>query len=128
MTVIDQTADHVRTVLTDDSAGHDWWHVYRVWKMARQIGREEKVDLVVTELAALLHDIADWKFHGGDTSAGPRKAKDWFDSLAVDSAISAHVCQIIDLSCLPTPRFDFTDFPAKADGGKASHPWSRKGT
>ena len=93
--LIDRTAHHVRTVLAGDGTGHDWWHVYRVWKMARRIGQAEKADLLVVELAALLHDIADWKLHGGDLSVGPRMAKDWLDSLDLDSGISGHVCKII---------------------------------
>ena len=92
---IDQTASHVKTVLSGDGTGHDWWHVYRVWKMARRIGQAESADLLVVQLAALLHDIADWKLHDGDVSVGPRVAKDWLDSLGLDSGIVDHVCQII---------------------------------
>ena len=95
MRVIDQTADHIKTVLSGDGTGHDWWHVYRVWKMARRIGQAENADLLVVELAALLHDIADWKLHDGDSSVGPRMAKDWLDSLDLDPGITGQVCRII---------------------------------
>jgi uncharacterized protein len=57
--------------------------------------RAENADLLIVELAALLHDIADWKLHDGDLSVGPKRAKDWLDSLAVDSSIADHVCAII---------------------------------
>ena len=90
---IDRTANHVRTVLSGDGTGHDWWHVYRVWKMAQRIGRAEGADLLVVKLAALLHDIADWKLHDGDSTLGPKIAREWLDSL--DAHISDHVCQII---------------------------------
>jgi uncharacterized protein len=93
--LIDRTGDHVRRRLSGDGTGHDWWHVYRVWKMAQRIGRAENADLLVVELAALLHDIADWKLHGGDSSIGPKVARDWLDSLALDAGISEQVCQII---------------------------------
>ena len=93
--LIDRTTNHVKAILSDDGTGHDWWHVYRVWKMARRIGHAEKADLLIVELAALLHDIADWKLHGGDLSVGPKMAKDWLDSLGLDSRITGHVCQII---------------------------------
>jgi uncharacterized protein len=93
--LIARTAAHVRTVLSSDGTGHDWWHVYRVWKMAQRIGRAEGADLLVAELAALLHDIADWKLHDGDSTLGPRIAREWLDSLGLDSGISEHVCQII---------------------------------
>ena len=93
--LIDRTASHVKTVLSGDGTGHDWWHVHRVWKMAQRTGQAEKADLLVVELAALLHDIADWKLHDGDSMLGPRMAKDWLDSLGMEPSIVGHVCQII---------------------------------
>jgi uncharacterized protein len=93
--LITRTAAHVHTVLSGDGTGHDWWHVYRVWKMAERIGRAEGADLLVVELAALLHDIADWKLHDGDLSVGPKRAKEWLDSLGFDPAMSDHICRII---------------------------------
>jgi uncharacterized protein len=91
--LIDRTVNHVRTVLSGDGTGHDWWHVYRVWRTAQRIGQAEKADLLIVELAALLHDIADWKLHDGDSTVGPQMAKQWLNSL--DAHISEHVCQII---------------------------------
>ncbi len=93
--LIDRTANHVTAALSGDGTGHDWWHVYRVWKMAKRIGQAEKADLLVVELAALLHDIADWKLHGGDSTVGPRIAREWLDSLGVDGSVIEHVCPII---------------------------------
>jgi uncharacterized protein len=93
--LIDRTASHVRTVLAGDGTGHDWWHVYRVWRTAQRIGQAEKADLLVVELAALLHDIADWKLHAGDSAVGPQMAKDWLDSQGFDAGVTEHVCQII---------------------------------
>ncbi|HHH12419.1 MAG TPA: HD domain-containing protein, partial [Candidatus Moranbacteria bacterium] len=60
--IIERTAAFVRHQLRDAEAGHGWEHIKRVWKTAVYIGRAEKVDLFTTELGALLHDIADWKF------------------------------------------------------------------
>lgn len=93
--LIDRTASHVQTVLSGDGTGHDWWHVYRVWKMAQRIGQAEEADMLVVELAALLHDIADWKLHDGDASVGPAKAGEWLRSLDVDGNVVEHVCRII---------------------------------
>ena len=64
--VISQTVEHVQQTLAGDSSGHDWWHIDRVRRNAVQIATEENADLLIVELAALLHDIADWKFHDGD--------------------------------------------------------------
>jgi uncharacterized protein len=93
--IIDRTASHVRTVLSGDGTGHDWWHVYRVWKMAQRIGQAENADLLVVELAALLHDIADWKLHDGDSSVGPKMAREWLESLGPDPGIVNRVCHIV---------------------------------
>jgi uncharacterized protein len=92
---IHRTAVHVQQALSGDGTGHDWWHVYRVWKTAQRIGKEENADLLVVELAALLHDIADWKLNDGDSAVGPRMARDWLESQCVEAGISDHVCQII---------------------------------
>jgi len=94
--IIKQTVDHVRNKLENDPSGHDWWHVYRVWRMALRIAEEEKdVDVFVIQLAALLHDIADWKFHGGDDSLGPKVAREWLETLGVDEETISHVSEII---------------------------------
>jgi len=91
----ERTADHVKTKLSSEGSGHDWWHTYRVWKMAQRIGQGEGADLLVAELTALLHDIADWKAHGGDSTVGPQSARGWLVSLGVDQIVVEHVCQII---------------------------------
>jgi len=94
--VIKKTGEFVKIKLYGEGSGHDWWHTYRVWRMAKNIGREEKVDLFVVELAALLHDIADWKFQkNGNDSIGAMIAKEWLEKLNVDSEIISHVCDII---------------------------------
>ena len=105
--MIQRTAAHVQSVLAADAA-HDWHHIRRVWQMAVRIGREEAADLPVVELAALLHDIADWKFHGGDETAGPRAADAWLRQCEVPAGVREHVVRIIgDLSFkgagVPTP-------------------------
>lgn len=93
--IIVQTAEHIRLKLEGEGSGHDWWHVYRVWKNAIHIGKQEKADLFVIELAALLHDIADWKFHDGNEDIGPQLAREWLETLSVEESIIAHVCRII---------------------------------
>ncbi|MCU0494426.1 MAG: HD domain-containing protein [Chloroflexaceae bacterium] len=93
--IVQRTEAHVRATLAGDGTGHDWWHIERVRNNARAIARHEAVDPFVVELAALLHDIADWKFHGGDENAGPRAARQWLELLQVDDAIIGHVCEII---------------------------------
>ena len=93
--IVQQTKDYVRGQLEGEGTGHDWWHVHRVWQNAIYIAQQEKADLFVVQLAALLHDIADWKFHHGDDTVGPKLAKEWLKKLSVDEKIIAHVCDII---------------------------------
>jgi len=78
-----------------ESSGHDWWHIYRVWQTSLYIATHETVDSDVVQLAALLHDIGDWKFHAGDETVGPRLAREWLESLSVDETAIVHVCTII---------------------------------
>tara|TARA_R110001583_G_scaffold48896_2_gene153003 strand:- start:5542 stop:6195 length:654 start_codon:yes stop_codon:yes gene_type:complete len=93
--IINRTVDFVKTVLADAEGGHDWWHIYRVWKSAKQIAQSEEVDLFVVELGALLHDIADSKFHEGDETVGPRLAREFLQSIKVDEETITHVENII---------------------------------
>jgi len=92
---IDRTVAHVRQTLSGEGSGHDWWHVWRVWRMAGRIGRAEGADLLIVEMAALLHDIADWKSYGGDSAVGVQTACDWMASLGIDAVAAQHVCRII---------------------------------
>lgn len=99
--VIERTADYMKEKLSNESSGHDWWHTYRVWKMGKKIATSEGANLYVVELACLLHDIADYKFHGGDEKIGPRLAKQWLQELSVirgnfiKSPVINHVTDII---------------------------------
>ncbi len=94
--IIAATAAFVEEKFKEEGSGHDWPHIRRVWQVARALAREQPViDQEVTELAALLHDIADWKFHGGDYEAGPRAARAWLASQAVPEATVARVEQVI---------------------------------
>ena len=75
MPLIDRVAAQIRARCQGESSGHDWHHIDRVWTLARRVAIAEGADLQVVELGALVHDIADWKFHAGDDSAGPRAAQ-----------------------------------------------------
>ena len=97
--VIKKTEEYVRKTLEGEGSGHDWWHICRVWKTSVHIGKLEKADLFIVELAALLHDIADWKFCKGDDSVGPKLAVEWLEKLEVEKDVISHVADIIkDLS------------------------------
>ncbi|ASZ14451.1 HD domain-containing protein [Chitinophaga pendula] len=93
--IIDQTVAFVKQELEGAEGGHDWWHIYRVWQSARHIAAGEAVDMLVVELGALLHDIADAKFHNGDEEIGPAKAGAFLQQLAVPVSVIDHVVLII---------------------------------
>lgn len=93
--IIDTTKNFVQETLKDAEGGHDWWHIERVWKLAKHIAQTEQVDMFVVELGALLHDIADSKFHDGDESVGPMKAETFLNSLGISEDIILHVQNII---------------------------------
>jgi len=93
--IVSKTIEFVKHSLNDAEGGHDWWHVYRVWKTAVHIAREEKVDMLIVELGALLHDIADSKFHNGDEEIGPARARSFLQSLGIKENTIEHVVNII---------------------------------
>ena len=92
---IDQTIVFVKKTLENAEAGHDWWHVYRVWCTAKTIAKHETCNTLVVELAALLHDIADQKFHNGNEELAPQMANDFLESIGVDTETVEQVVKII---------------------------------
>jgi len=93
--IIQNTIRFVKKTLEGSEGGHDWFHVNRVYKNALLIAKNEKVDLFVVQLGALLHDIADAKFYDGDESIGPKKARDFLESQQVEETVISHIENII---------------------------------
>lgn len=94
--IIEQTIVFVKETLKGAEGGHDWFHILRVFKNAQEIAKTEDVDILIVQLSALLHDIADAKFYNGDETVGPRMATDFLISIEVDQLIIDHVVQIIE--------------------------------
>ena len=93
--IVEQTIAFVKETLVGAEGGHDWFHIRRVFNNTLLIAKDEKVDILVVSLGALLHDIADAKFHGGDEKIGPRMAREFLNSLGVPKKTIAHVVKII---------------------------------
>ncbi len=93
---IQKTIEFLKEELKNAEGGHDFWHAWRVWKLSKKIAQEEggKVDMLVVELSALLHDIADTKFYDNE-ELGPKKAREFLQSIGVDSEKTEHIVQII---------------------------------
>ena len=95
-TLIDKTIFFVKATLAQAEGGHDWFHIERVYKNALLIAESEKCDVEIVQLGALLHDIADSKFHNGDESIGPKTARTFLESEKVEPTIIDHVIAIIE--------------------------------
>lgn len=86
----------VQETLKDAEGGHDWFHILRVLNNSKLIAEKEEVDLLTVQLGALLHDIADSKFHNGDESLGPKLARDFLSTQNVAEEVIVHVVNIIE--------------------------------
>jgi uncharacterized protein len=94
--IIDKTIAYVKQELAHAEAGHDWFHIERVYKTSLTINEKEQADELVVSLAALLHDIADPKFNNGDETIGPQKAEAFLTMIGVEPNIIEHVKQIME--------------------------------
>lgn len=94
--LIEKTIEFVKVQLENAEGGHDWFHIERVYKNTLAIAKTEKCVLLVCQLGALLHDIADSKFHNGDEKIGPKTAKIFLESQNVPEEITEHVIKIIE--------------------------------
>ncbi len=106
--LVEETITFVKETLQNAEGGHDWFHIQRVFNNSMLIAKDEKVDILVVSLGALLHDIADAKFHNGDESLGPKMAADFLSSIGASKKIVNHVVKIIENS----------SFKSSLDNGK----------
>jgi uncharacterized protein len=94
--IINKTILFVKEKLENAEGGHDWFHIERVYKNALSIADGEDCDANVVKLGALLHDIADSKFHYGDETIGPKIAREFLERENVDQTTIQHVINIIE--------------------------------
>ena len=92
---IELTIEFVKRELEGVEAGHDWFHIERVYGIAMHLAKTEQVNTFVVALASLLHDIADSKFHDGNEALGPHIAAEFLQSLGVDPVVINQVTDII---------------------------------
>jgi uncharacterized protein len=94
--MIAKTIAYVKQELKDAEAGHDWFHIERVYNLAMMIAKTESCDIKVVQYGALLHDIADSKFHDGDETIGSKKASNFLKSINESDEVINHVIKIIE--------------------------------
>lgn len=92
--IIEKTELFVKQTLSKDSTGHDWWHIHRVRNLAKRIALHEGADIFIVELAALLHDIGDYKFFQGDEEAGAAKVRERLSSLEISPSFIDKIVEI----------------------------------
>ncbi len=93
--VIQNTITFVKETLQEAEGGHDWFHIERVYHNAINIAKNEDVNLYIVSLGALLHDIADAKFHHGDENKGPEMAFEFLSKQGVSIEVIEHIQNII---------------------------------
>lgn len=93
--IIQKTERFIESQFRSEGSGHDWFHVDRVRKMALRIGAEEGCDLFVVEMAALLHDLDDWKLNEAESQA-ESKTKKWLESIGLESEVALHILKITE--------------------------------
>ena len=93
--LVQRVAARIRSRFAEEASGHDWHHIHRVSRLARKIAVAEGARLDVVELAALVHDIADWKFHGGDDAVGPREAERLLREEGAGDALVEQIVEIV---------------------------------
>ena len=89
------TINFVKEKLEGAEAGHDWFHIERVWKLAKKIAEQEGGNLEVIELSALLHDIADPKFHNGDETLALKISQNFLEEIHVNAKLIEQVLFVI---------------------------------
>ena len=96
MELIRKTINLVKEKLEGTESGHDWFHIERVWKLSLKIQEKEGGDKLIIELAALLHDIADPKFHNGDETLASKIVRNFLTEQNLDPIIIEKVIFIIE--------------------------------
>lgn len=94
--LIEATKDYVKDSMVNAEGGHDWYHTLRVYNNALLIAKDEQANELIVGLGALLHDIADSKFHDGDETIGPKLAREFLIKHNVDSLVVEHIIKIIE--------------------------------
>lgn len=93
--MIEKAIKYVKQIFADDCSGHDYHHTMRVYRLAMQLAKEEKADMLIVQLAALLHDVDDVKL-SPETHDTKKNAVYFMKSNDVDDKIIDSVCRIID--------------------------------
>lgn len=87
-----ETGNYIQTHFEEEGSGHDWWHIHRVRNLALKISETEKGDKFIIEMAALLHDIDDWKLNNTTSES---KAEAWLKKIGAEKTDIEKILEII---------------------------------
>lgn len=93
-TIINDALEFVKNTFNDDYSGHDYFHTLRVYKMAARIAEQENANLLIVQLAALLHDVDDIKL-SPETYENKNKAAAFLRKHNISEEIIKTICNII---------------------------------
>jgi len=94
--IIENAVQFIKDKFSDEATGHDWWHIFRVWNTSKKIAATENADLFIVELAALLHDLEDYKLQKTVGNTGGSQIREWLLCQQIDEKIIQHICEIIE--------------------------------
>ena len=95
--ILKQTEIYIRELFQTDSTGHDWWHVYRVWQVAKTIAAHEAgADMFVVEMAALLHDLGDYKLAQNGEETAAQAIEQYLEKFSLASTIVDAIITVVD--------------------------------
>lgn len=92
--LIENTVAFVYDFFKNEMSGHDAFHTLRVYKTAVKIAEAENADMLITALAALLHDVDDRKL-SPETCENKDNARRFLKSQGVDTEIIERTVEII---------------------------------
>ena len=94
--IINESIQYFKENFAGEATGHDWFHIQRVWKLSKNIAKKEgEMDMFVVEMGALLHDIADHKFHDGDENIGTVKAAEYLEKYDIEDEQKQKIVDIV---------------------------------
>lgn len=93
--VIKETYEYIKKIFSSDVSGHDFWHIYRVWNTAKHIAKTEKVDSFVVQMAALLHDLGDYKLEKDHKDRQKEKVSAYLGKIGVLKKDKENILDIV---------------------------------
>jgi uncharacterized protein len=93
--MIEEVKNEVYELLKDDKSGHGMEHINRVCDLSIKFANEEKADIEMVSLIALLHDVDDYKLFGEENAKHLTNARNIMDKVGVSKEVQEKVLSAI---------------------------------